>query len=638
MAWSCAHAFPYRRLRCALAGTVFLFAFAAEGALAQGTAPASPTADDLAIVDCRLPGRVRKLGTSMVYQMAGSLIRTSARDCSIRGGEYTILDRSRYADAIKLWLPQAQSGDVAAQTNVGILYEKLVPPDYAAAAAWYAKAADAGYGPAQTALGHLYESGLGVAKDPVKALNLYRRAAGLSDKTLAFVTSAQPEQAGSGNPAEDEKLRRLRDQLQKKQREIDELRRSLKQKQSSDVPPHGANSSSEANGARNAAAKERRIAELEAQLRQQRSTLAGGSLAAVPPPAIEIVFPVATRGGDRINVRLRGATGDEEIVARVASRIGVESVTVATVPVRLGDANLFVVPSDLIARGKPTRIEATDFLGRTASVDLEATAAQSSAVSGATSSEVGDALKSYYALIIGDDDFKFWPKIDNAISDARAIEQELRVHYGFKTTLLIDASREQILSAFNDLRQKLRPDDNLLIYYAGHGQLVRQLDRGYWIPVDAAVNSDAEWILNEQITDYLQIIPARHIILIADSCYAGVLTRSSIERPKAGLDPNIRLDVLRELSAKRVRTVMTSGGIHPVMDSGSKNHSVFAAALLGVLHENDEILEGNRLFDAVSPIVAAQSARLGLKQTPTYRAIVFAGHEGGDFLFIPRLN
>jgi uncharacterized caspase-like protein len=316
-------------------------------------------------------------------------------------------------------------------------------------------------------------------------------------------------------------------------------------------------------------------------------------------------------------------------------------VTVAKTPVRIDDSDLFVVPSDLISRGGPTRIEATDFLGRTASVDLEVVPPSSAAAgrpSGQASSGVGDALKSYYALIIGDDDFKFWPKIDNAISDARAVEQELRTHYGFKTTLLTDASRQQILGAFNDLRQKLTSDDNLLIYYAGHGQLVRQLDRGYWIPVDAAVNSDAEWILNEQITDYLQIISARHIIVIADSCYAGVLTRTSVERPKAGLDPNIRLDVLRELSAKRVRTVMTSGGVQPVIDSGSNGHSVFAAALLHVLHDNDEILKGNRLFDALSPTVTAQSARLGLTQTPTYRAIVFAGHEGGDFLFIPKLN
>src|SRR5579863_2465880 len=90
--------------------------------LAADAPAASP--DDFVVVDCRLPPRVRKLGTQMIYQEPGAVIRTIARDCSIRGGEYTLLDPSRYADAVKLWLSDAQAGDVKAQTNVAMLYEK----------------------------------------------------------------------------------------------------------------------------------------------------------------------------------------------------------------------------------------------------------------------------------------------------------------------------------------------------------------------------------------------------------------------------------------------------------------------------------------------------------------------------------
>jgi hypothetical protein len=308
--------------------------------------------------------------------------------------------------------------------------------------------------------------------------------------------------------------------------------------------------------------------------------------------------------------------------------------TVGKQVVPVDDQLLFAIPRNLLSEGAPTKVEVTDLLGRTSSIDVAVVSAPKSSPA-STGSGASLNAKNYYALIIGDDDFRYWPHIDNAVGDARAIEQELRTHYGFQTTLLVDATREQLLGAFNDLRQKMTPDDNLLIYYAGHGQLVPQIDRGYWIPVDAQTNADTEWILNEQITDYLQIIPARHIIVIADSCYAGVLTRSSVEVPKSGLDSGTRLSVLQQLSPKRVRTVMTSGGVQPVLDSGVDGHSIFAAALLRVLRDNDDILEGNRLFDAVSPIVTAQSAKLGYKQTPTYRAIVFAGHEGGDFLFIP---
>ena len=597
---------------------------AAEQRAAQQLAADAPAAspDDFVVVDCRLPPRVRKLGTQMIYQEPGAVIRTIARDCSIRGGEYTLLDPSRYADAVKLWLSDAQAGDVKAQTNVAMLYEKAEPPDYASAVSWFTKAADKGYAPAQTALGHLYEAGLGVPVDKVKAINLYRQAAGLNDQLVQFVDTAE----GAGAANESSEIRALREQLQEKQKQLDELHRSLDQLQKrSGATPTDPAARQQAETLRN------RIADLEKQTKQSAQA-APSTLANLPPPSIEIVYPLATRGGDRIEVRLRAYKSAGDVIGRVRSALGIQRVVVGKQPVPVDEQLLFVIPANLISRTGATRIEVTDLLGRTSSIELGVTQPVAAAP---TSSRANLGAGSYYALIIGDDAFKFWPSIDNAVADARAVEEELKTHYGFKTTLLTNATREQILAAFNDLRVKLTPNDNLLVYYAGHGQLVKQIDRGYWIPVDAQLSNDTEWILNEQITDYLQIIPARHIIIIADSCYAGVLTRSSVEVPKSGLDPNLRLDVLRELSAKRVRTVMTSGGVQPVLDTGAGNHSVFADALLKVLRDNDEILEGNRLFDAVSPIVSSQSAKLGYRQTPTYRAIVFAGHEGGDFLFVP---
>jgi hypothetical protein len=579
-------------------------------------------ADDFVVVDCRLPGRVRKLGTSMIYQMPANVIRTSAKDCEIRGGEYTLLDPSSYAQAIKLWIGNAEAGDADAQTNVAMLYEKLQPPDYASAASWYGKAAATGHAPAETALARLYEAGLGVPQDKVKAINLYRQAAGINGRLIEDVETPSGDEAGGASSPE---IRQLRQQLQDKQNELDKLHRSLQQLE------NRPGSSSAQPNQKEVQSLRQRIAALEQQL-QQGPSATPGALASLPPPSIEIVYPLATRGSGGVQLQMRAEKGAGDIVGRVRSEIGVRQLTVGKQTVPVDDQLLFSIPPGLVPRDGPTKIEVTDLLGRTSSINIAVSAAPSAAPADSTGSL---SAKNFYALIIGDDNFKFWPHIDNAVSDARAVEQELHTHYGFKTTLLVNATRDQILGAFNDLRQQLTPNDNLLVYYAGHGQLVPQIDRGYWIPVDAQTNADTEWILNEQITDYLQIIPARHIIIIADSCYAGVLTRSSVEVPKSGLDSETRLSVLQQLSPKRVRTVMTSGGVQPVLDSGVDGHSIFAAALLRVLRENDNILEGNRLFQAISPIVTAQSAKLGYKQTPTYRAIVFAGHEGGDFIFVP---
>jgi hypothetical protein len=61
--------------------------------------------------------------------------------------------------------------------------------------------------------------------------------------------------------------------------------------------------------------------------------------------------------------------------------------------------------------------------------------------------------------------------LKSAASDATAVSNVLRDRYGYQTTLLLNASRLEMLSALNDMREKLGANDNLLIYYAGHGEL-----------------------------------------------------------------------------------------------------------------------------------------------------------------------
>jgi len=143
---------------------------------------AARNADDLLIVDCLLPGQIRKLGQRMTFTAPRQAIKTSGIDCAIRGGEYVAYDRSNYATALNVWMPLAEAGDKTAQTYVGEIYDKGlgITPDYAKAALWYRKAAEQGDRRAQLNYGYLYEKGLGVKKDPVEALNWYRKASGMS--------------------------------------------------------------------------------------------------------------------------------------------------------------------------------------------------------------------------------------------------------------------------------------------------------------------------------------------------------------------------------------------------------------------------------------------------------------------------
>ncbi|MCR6654021.1 MAG: hypothetical protein NVV73_22195 [Cellvibrionaceae bacterium] len=83
--------------------------------------------EDLYIVDCLLPGQVRRLGT-MQYLSPRRAVRTTTADCRIRGGEYVEYDRADYRSALKVWLPQAEQGDAEAQNYVGEIFEKRSRP------------------------------------------------------------------------------------------------------------------------------------------------------------------------------------------------------------------------------------------------------------------------------------------------------------------------------------------------------------------------------------------------------------------------------------------------------------------------------------------------------------------------------
>ena len=100
----------------------------------------------------------------------------------------------------------------------------------------------------------------------------------------------------------------------------------------------------------------------------------------------------------------------------------------------------------------------------------------------------------------------------------------------------MNATRYDILAALNELREKLTDKDNLLIYYAGHGELDERNQRGHWLPVDAEPNSTANWISNVAITDVLNSMTVQQLLVVADSCYSGTMTRSSLGRLEGGAE------------------------------------------------------------------------------------------------------
>jgi hypothetical protein len=306
----------------------------------------------------------------------------------------------------------------------------------------------------------------------------------------------------------------------------------------------------------------------------------------------------------------------------------------------------------------------------------------------AKKAEIASRLKEvdfgrYYALVVGNDSYKEWPKLRTAVNDATAIADVLEKKYGFRVKLLTNATRSQILNALDDYVDELGPRDNLLVYYAGHGIIDKGF--GYWVPVDGDAYTAGKTVRtqnlvkHEDVIEKIQKLQAKQVMVIADSCFSGGLTtvtavrqgsptepqivqastRSSgvraggirVIEDEAGIDVGkvqgtvVKAEVPEELRAlghwasKAARVVLTSGGNEPVVDrlNAKDQNSVFAKALLQSLNANRGLMKSIELTTSVQDRVIGkiESAAKGqvVPQTPSSNNIL--GYNG-EFLFVAR--
>ena len=232
------------------------------------------------------------------------------------------------------------------------------------------------------------------------------------------------------------------------------------------------------------------------------------------------------------------------------------------------------------------------------------------------------------AVLIGIDNYadKRIPTLDNAVSDAQAVAQTLEQRLGYETLVLHNASRQTILRTLNKLALELEPQDSVVVYYAGHGEVVEKTGQGYWQPADADATRPETWISNNDIGRLLGQFAASQVALISDSCFSGTLLGDErIRGVAAGVDPGVMLQ-------RRAAVVMTSGGNEPVFDAGKNGHSPFAWNLMRTLERVQDWRPGSNVFESVRFAVARD-----LPQRPQYGASKLGGHQSGsDYLFESR--
>jgi hypothetical protein len=233
----------------------------------------------------------------------------------------------------------------------------------------------------------------------------------------------------------------------------------------------------------------------------------------------------------------------------------------------------------------------------------------------------------YYALLIGVSEYPD-PQImnlDQPAIDAEKLYNTLTSHYTFEkenVTLLKSPTREEIIAELDRLNRVITEDDNLLVFYAGHGYWDSQDEVGYWLPSDSKKANTANWMRNTTIRDYLRTVKTKHTILIADACFSGGIFKTR----KAFSDAPKSIQKLYEFPSRKA---MTSGSLKEVPDK-----SVFLLYLDKRLSENTQpYISAEELFSSFKIAVLNNSPNV-----PQYGEIKDTGDEGGDFIFIRRSN
>ncbi|TAF67553.1 MAG: caspase family protein [Cytophagales bacterium] len=229
---------------------------------------------------------------------------------------------------------------------------------------------------------------------------------------------------------------------------------------------------------------------------------------------------------------------------------------------------------------------------------------------------------SNYLLIIAVDKYTFWKPLHNAVKDANDVKKVLLEKYRFDLANVYELYNEQVTlenvrATFEKIKEKIAGNDNLLIYFSGHGFYDASFDEGYWIPYNGKVGQVSTYIPNTNVLKYIAAINSRHTFLIADACFSGSLFSEQ------------NRGYIEKVEQIKSRWGLTSGNIEFVSDGKQGENSPFAHYLVKFLKENlKDRFPVSELIQYVKIAVSDNTS-----QTPIGNPLRNVGNEGGEMVF-----
>ena len=240
-----------------------------------------------------------------------------------------------------------------------------------------------------------------------------------------------------------------------------------------------------------------------------------------------------------------------------------------------------------------------------------------------------------FALFIAVTDYKEWSKLQHPIAEVEKIAAELYQNYDFDTLILRNPSLEEIITTLNSYN-KVYPagDEQLLIYFSGHGEFDDLTREGFFIPREGRLNDKAQtsYLPFSRLQRIVESIACRHILLAIDACYSGTFDRSVALRNNGELDLR-RPDEIRNTRDQYIKTEMTLRSRYFIA-SGKKvatpDASNFAAYFLRALRNGGRDHQVLTMYELVAELQ---------KASPKPHFSTFEGHqEESNFLFVKKIS
>ena len=236
----------------------------------------------------------------------------------------------------------------------------------------------------------------------------------------------------------------------------------------------------------------------------------------------------------------------------------------------------------------------------------------------------------YYALIIAVSDYendRTFTDLPEVANDGEELKEVLEDNYFFeRVQLLINPKKIAIMMQLSGLIEEVTNNDNVLIFYAGHGYMWKDKKRkgGYWCPADAKWQINHTLINDYEILKNLEYIESKNMLLISDACHASSITNTRSVNPPQSL-------INQEMHDKPSAFYISSGSDSQVSDDSK----FFKHLIVGLKENTERNLSATDLFykylepNKTSMIVKGQVVIPQMSQLDWHEL-------GGDFFFIKK--